>query len=256
MRRLRALVGWEVSSSSSYRSWVALSLVLAAGCAGSPVVSTLPEFREAALTGKRVAIARLAVSDDFGDARTGIMMSARTRTLATRSACESLSQAWDAGRVVCLVPGKGEPTAELLELERLYAEGRPIPRSLFGTVLASTKSDFVLLFRPEGVDAAQTIAQWENQNPFFPNPGGPVHTTAGMDLPARQTFHTKNETELSYTVSATLIDLRTTKPLRSAVHSGSASRTVKRNVGYAELPSAVTLLAEIMSSLGEAVLDD
>ena len=235
---------------------MALSLVLVAGCAGSPVVSTLPEFREAALTGKRVAIARLAVSDDFGDARTGIVMSARTRTLATRSACESVSQAWDAGHVVCLVSGKDEPTAELLELERLYAEGRPIPRSLFRTIHVSTKSDFILLFRPEGVDAAQTISQRKNPNPFSPSSGGPVHTTAGMDLPAQQTIHTKNETELSYTVSATLVDLRTTKPLRSALHSGRATRTVKRNVGYAEVPSAVPLLAEIMSALGEAVLDD
>src|SRR5688500_55956 len=109
---------------------LALSLVLVAGCARSPVVRTLPGFRESALNGKRVAFARLAVSDDLGDARTGIVMSARTRTLATRSACEAVSQTWDAGRVVCLLPDTGEPTGALLELERIYAQDRPIPPSL------------------------------------------------------------------------------------------------------------------------------
>jgi hypothetical protein len=46
------------------------------------------------------------------------------------------------------------------------------------------------------------------------------------------------------------------EPLRGALHSRSASRMVKHNVGFAEPPSAVPLLAEIMSELGEAVLDD
>jgi hypothetical protein len=174
------------------RFWNALSLVtlvLVGGCASSPVVRNLPEFRESALSGRRVAFVRLAVSDDLGDARTGIVMSARTRTLATLSACASVSRSWSAGRVICLVPSNGEPTAELLELERFYAEAM-------------------------------------------------------------------NETKLSYTVSAVLVDLRTMKPLRGALHSRSASRTVKHNVGFAEAPSAAPLLAEIMSELGEAVLDD
>jgi hypothetical protein len=240
------------------RFWNALSLVtlvLVGGCASSPVVRSLPEFRESALRGRRVAFVRLAVSDDLGDARTGIVMSARTRTLATLSACASVSRTWSAGRVTCLVPSDGEPTAELLELERFYAEDRPVRRSLLRTIHANTKSDFIVLFRPESVETEQHISQWKALK-LIPNSAGPVETTAGMDLPRAQSVHTRNETELSYTVSAVLVDLRIMKPLRGAVHSRSASRTVKRNVGFAEAPSAAPLLAEIMSELGDAVLDD
>jgi hypothetical protein len=81
--------GWSEMGgrTSGWRTvWGALMLVLVAGCASAPIVRTLPEFSDAALKGRRVAFVRLAVSDDFGDARTGIVMSARTRTLATQSA--------------------------------------------------------------------------------------------------------------------------------------------------------------------------
>ena len=241
---------WVPSSSLGERLWIALLLVVV-GCASSPVVRTLPEFRETALNGKRVAFLRLAVSDDLGDARTGIVMSARTRTLATRSACEAVSQGWDAGHVVCLIPGKGEPTTELLEIERLYAEDRPIPSSLLKAVGAGTKSDFILLFRPESVTTVQEISQGKKRN--HPNPTGPTWTTSGIH-PSR--IQTDNETELSYTVSAVLVNLATMKPLRGGLHSGSASRTVKNNVGFAAAPPAAPILAEIMAELGEAVLDD
>jgi hypothetical protein len=238
--------------------WSAFSvvtLVLVGGCANSPVVRNLPGFRESALSGGRVAFVRLAVSDDLGDARTGIVMSATTRTRATLSACASVSRTWSAGRVICLVPSNGEPAAELLELERFYAKDRPVRRSLLRTIRAKTNSDFMLLFRPENVETEQNISQTRALK-LFPNSTGPVHTTAGVDLPRAQSIHTMNETELSYTVSAVLFDLRTMKPLRGALHSRSASRTVKHNVGFAEAPSAVPLLAEIMSELGKAVLDD
>jgi hypothetical protein len=222
----------------------ALALVLVAACAGAPVVRTLPEFREAALKGKRVAFLRLAVSDDLGDARTGIVMSARTRTLATQGACESVSQQWDVGRVVCLIPDEGLRSGELLELERLYAEARPVPPSLLTAIQTSTKSDFILLFRPESVGSVQEISQSPgSRNDFWRYSGG-------------STIRTENETELSYTVSALLIDLETMKPVRGGQHSGNASRTVKNNVGFAAAPPAASLLAEIMSELGKAVLED
>jgi hypothetical protein len=72
----------------------------------------------------------------------------------------------------------------------------------------------------------------------------------------RMALRTENETELSYTVSAVLVDLNTMRPVRGGHHSGTASRTVKNNVGFAGAPAAAPLLAEIMSELGEAVLED
>ena len=67
---------------------------------------------------------------------------------------------------------------------------------------------------------------------------------------------TTNETELTYTISAALVDLRTGKLLKVGLHSGSASRRVTHNLGFAEPPPAAPILENAMTELGEAVLDD
>ena len=226
---------------------MAVAVALVWGCTTTqPIVRTLPEFRSGALNGKRIAFVRIAVSDDLGDERTGIVLSAKTRSVATRSACESVSRAWDVGRVVCLVPEEGEPASEILELERLHAKHRPIPHAVMRAVEAQAKSDYLLLFRPESVDTVQEISQ---------NVGKNIYDQAAGGLQVSP-IQTDNETELSYTVSAVLVDFGTLKPLRGALHSGSASRTVKNNLGFATAPPAAPLLAEIMAELGEALLDD
>jgi hypothetical protein len=83
-------------------------------------------------------------------------------------------------------------------------------------------------------------------------------TTLVSGLLAGSTAHTVtfNETELSYIVSASLVDLQSGKLLRVGVHSGSAVREVRRNLGFAEPPPAAPILEDVMAELGEAVLDD
>lgn len=69
-------------------------------------------------------------------------------------------------------------------------------------------------------------------------------------------IQTKNQTELSYTVSAWLVDTQTGKALKSGIHCDDESRTVKRNLGFAEAPAAEPLLTRILVELSEKMLED
>jgi hypothetical protein len=75
-------------------------------------------------------------------------------------------------------------------------------------------------------------------------------------MTAKEERTTSSRTEITYTVSAALVELRTGKLLKVGVHSGSGSRNEEHYMGFAEAPPAVPILATIMSDLGDALLDD
>jgi hypothetical protein len=87
--------------------------------------------------------------------------------------------------------------------------------------------------------------------------GGPaVVASAGDDGTNDVGMETKNETELTYILSGSLFDMQSSKLIKVGVHSGSDSRTVKHNLGFAEPPPVAPILEKIMVKLGEALLDD
>jgi len=66
--------------------------VLAVGCGGAPQVKTTPDFHPQALAHGRVLFVPLAVSQELGDERTGIMLSDETRAMASDSACKEVAE--------------------------------------------------------------------------------------------------------------------------------------------------------------------
>lgn len=224
------------------------------GCSSGPVVRTLPDYRSGSLRAKRVLFVRLAVSDDFEDARTGVMLSGRTRSGATREACARVAREWSVGTVVCPPADGDQPISEL---ERLFAKNETIPDRVLRTARARSNADLLLLFRPESVGATQEISQQKlNDDPFLGPSGTAIPTSVIVSGTHAAPIHTTNETELTYTIAGWLIDLRTGKRLKSGTHSGSASNTVKHNSGFAVAPPAVPLLADIMTDLAEALLEE
>lgn len=230
------------------------------GCGAAPQVTVTPDYQERVLLGKRVIVVPLAVSDDLNDQRTGISLSAQTRDLASDSACHEIAEAWSQGMLLCPSDSR-DSAATLAEIERLFALDQPIPDALWRDIRNSSRADHALLFRPEGVSSSQELSQETRSSGGVIIIGSePAFATSAMvsAMLMASTTHrvTVNDTEIAYTLSASLIDMRSGKVLKVGIHSGSDSRTVERNLGFAEAPPAVPLLQEIMADLGVEVLDD
>jgi hypothetical protein len=219
-----------------------------AGCASGPKVWTEPAYQAGGLSGRRVLFARLAVSDDFEDARTGVMLSGRTRSASAREACSRTARAWTSGRIACFSTGDD---ATISELELLFAKDQSIPARVWASVRAASNADLLLLFRPESAEATQDIEQAK-----LDSDDTAVSTSTIVSGTHAAPIQTTNETERTYTISASLFDLRSGKPLKRGVHSGSASRTEKHYAGIAPAPDAVPLLADIMTDLARALLEE
>jgi hypothetical protein len=219
-----------------------------AGCASGPKVWTEPAYPVGGIGGKRVLFARLAVSDDFEDARTGVMLSGRTRSASAREACSRTARAWTDGSIACFLT---RDEGAISELELLFAKDQGIPAKIWQSVRAGSNADLMLLFRPESAGAIQDIEQAK-----VDSDNTAVSTSTIVSGTHAAPIQTTNETERTYTISASLFDLRSGKPLKRGVHSGSASRTEKHYAGIAPAPDAVPLLADIMTELARALLDE
>ena len=109
----------------------------------------------------------------------------------------------------------------------------------------------MLLFRPESAEATQDIEQ-----ATIDSDNTAVSTSTIVSGTHAAPVQTTNETERTYTISASLFDLRSGKRLKRGMHSGSASRTEKHYAGIAPAPDAVPLLADIMTDLARALLEE
>jgi hypothetical protein len=159
-----------------------------------------------------------------------------------------MAQTWIRGSIICFVTNDKAPISEL---EMLFAKDQSIPTRVWQSVHAQSKADLMLLFRPESADATQELEQAK-----LDSDNTAVSTSTIVSGVYAAPIQTTNETERTYTISATLFDLRTGKPLKRGVHSGSASRTVKNYSGIAPAPDAVPLLADLMTDLAGALLED
>jgi hypothetical protein len=150
----------------------------------------------------------------------------------------------------------------LVEIENLFARDKPIPKSALTALRASSKAQYALLFRPESVSSSHEVSRELNfhTTPLLHGGGLAVLGTSAVvaAIVGVNTAHYKtvSDAELSYTLSASLVDLDTGALLKVGVFSGSASRTEKRSLGFAETPPAAPILEEIMVSLGDEVLDE
>jgi hypothetical protein len=235
-------------------------LALAGGCGGGPQVKATSDYRATALVGHRVLFVPLAVSDDLGDKRTGVVLSRGTCDLASASACGTASKSWSDGGLVCPEAKALKESTEVSETMQHFALDEPIPADLWRRLQGRFQADYALLFRPEGVSSSKDVEHEyltrKDRNQAV-GLGAVSGGLLGAVIASNRTEHSKttSDAELSYTVSAALVDMRTGRLLKVGVNSGSASKTVHRDVGVAETPPAAPLLEKILTELAEEVLD-
>lgn len=240
---------------------VLLGAAGALGCGAAPQIRATPDYRNGLLAKSRVLFVPLAVSEALGDQRTGIILSDETRISASEGACSQIAASGDEAALVCLHAEQAAAEPAFTQVQLLFALDKPIPGEVWQRLRRTSRADFALMFRPEAVASSREVSQdVELRSPLLLIGGGALLATTALvsGMAASATAHTvtTNETELSYTVSASLVDLRSGKLLKVGLHSRSDSRTVKHNFGYAEAPPAAPLLEKIMTELGVAVLDD
>lgn len=221
--------------------------LLFTSCGASPRIWTSPEYQPHALGG--ILVAPLATSGELGDLRTGVILSDATRWTANAQACTNLAASLPDRHVVCLdIPTLARHPA-LSRIEHSFALDEPIATDTWWALRSSSGADLALLFRPENANSSQDVSHRRfsrtagSQNDVLSCPDGPC-------------LLTKNETELEYLISARLVDMRTGRTLRTGSYSDRASRTVPRNLGYAEPPPSEILLVRIMVKLGSSMLAD
>lgn len=243
------------------RAGLGVACWAALGCGASPLLKSTADYRPETLALGRVLFVPLAVSEPLGDKRTGIILSDETRALASNSACRRLTESWNEPSVVCIDEQRASTDSVFGQVQLLFALDSPIPKDLWQELRKTSRVTHAILFRPEAVSSSREVSQETRLGSplMMVGTGGLLATTTLVSgLLAGSTAHseTLNETELSYTVSASLVDLRTGKLLRVGVHSGHASREVRHNLGFAEPPPAAPILEGVMVELGEAVLHD
>ena len=249
----------------------ALTIALAvAACGGGPQIKTTADYKPKACAGQRVLLVPIAVSDDLGDQRTGIVLSGDARRFASEGTCTTLAHDWDKGTLVCPPFDPAKKPSTLSELERAFALDAPVPPTLLEALRGNFHTDYAILFRPENVSSSNHVERSGPEKDSAAAKAGVVGAAAVISPAAllgsllgtaagserKPEASTKSRTELNYTVSATLLDLRSGKVLKVGLNQGSATQTVPRNLGYAEAPPVGPLLEKIMVPLGEQMLED
>jgi hypothetical protein len=243
---------------------------LAVACGGGPQIKTTPDYAPKACAGQRVLFVPIAVSDDLGDQRTGIVLSGDARHSATEGTCNQLAHDWDKGTLVCPPLDSATKPSSLSDLERAFALDAPVTPGLLEALRGTFHANYALLFRPENVSSSNHV---DRSGPEKDSAAGKAAVVGGAAVisPAallgslfaagatserKPEASTTSRTELRYTVSATLLDLRSGKVLKVGLNQGSATQTVPRNLGYAEAPPVAPLLQKIMIPLGEQMLEN
>lgn len=249
--------------------WIMPFAIAVVGCGGGPQIKVAPDYTPKACAGQRVLLVPLAVSNELGDKRTGIVLSDDARRSASEATCTKLAHDWGRGGLVCPPFDAAKKPANLNALEQAFALDAPVPATLLDALRVSFHADYALLFRPENVSSTNRVDQSKPAEDSAAVKAGLVGTAALISPAAllgslvgtgiregTQQGHTSNRTEINYTVSATLLDMRSGKVLKVGLNQGSAQQTVNHNLGYAEPPPVAPLLENIMVPLGEEMLAD
>jgi len=200
-----------------------------------------------------VLLVPLAVSDPLGDERTGIVLSDAARVSASAGACRRITEDRGDVEVVCVAAQK---SPVISELELLFARDQRIPSRVWAQLRSEYGTEYALLFRPESVQSSQQVGRLGNVSGTSPDKPLATAIFVSSLFVNQDRTTTVNHTEISYTLSASLVRGVDGKLLKVGVHSGSASRLVEHNEGVAEAPAIEPLLESIMVDLTEDVLDD
>jgi hypothetical protein len=223
-------------------------------CASGRRVQTVPNFSGGSLKSRALLILPIAVTDDFGDERTGIVLDHESRERATKQACDSASELRGDIKIVCFDrPELAKSSAFLEEILFDYARDKTIPAERWRELERRTGAGFVLLFRPEGVRASQEVSKGsKGVGPIF-IPLSSVTPVPGVITPPIESVGPKVEsvrTSRTYTLSSSLVDLQNARIVRTGRQTAGASTST------AEAPDAPAHIHGIVRDLIEGMLDD
>lgn len=235
-------------------------------------IKNTTQYRPGVLQNRKVAFLPLAVTDELGDQRSGLVLSKHTRTQSSKTACTTLADYWDDLTVVCLSEADIGSSA-VTEVQQRFALDQPFTLRVWQALREKSQAEYVLLVRPEGASSSQEVERRTigRGTSVALGVGGGVASNVGsqamqalgtsmlvaglLSTPAIRRA-TVNTTDVTYTLSASLVDLRTGRLLRVGVYTDGDSNTVLRNQGYAEGPPIGPILERIMLQLGRWVLEE
>ena len=234
-------------------------MIVAIGC-GGPQIQSLPDYDSNKLEGHQLLVVPLAVSDELGDERTGVVLSYATAVSASRAACQRLGENTTSAGFVCPDTRATAKDSSVSKLQKLFALDEEVPLELLTSIRRASRADYALLFRPESVSSSREVSKTiQGKGAFLVGGSGGTLAVSGLVsallVGASTRYVRQGTTDVEYTLSGALIDLQSGKLLRVGVHSDGASRTVNRDLGYAEPPATAPLLEDIMVTLGDALVD-
>lgn len=237
---------------------IALGASSLTGCGAPEVqVQRYAEYPEGAVRTNGVLFLPIAVSDELGDKRTGIVLANETRAQASGEACKRLSEQWDGGKVVCFDRISLAKSPALGELQQRFAQNQAIPPTVWAALRRASNADYALLFRPESVSSSQEVSRTVSEPASDAVMAGIFHGALAAAVVASRPreVSTENSTEVTYTLSASLVDMRSGDLIAVGVHSDGDSHDAKRHLGYAEPPPVAPILERIMVDLSEDILE-
>jgi hypothetical protein len=227
--------------------------VLGTHCASSAKIRSAPDFDGASLKSRAVLILPVAVTDDFGDERTGVVLDHESRERATKLACDSASEMRSDLKVMCFDrPELAKSSGFMNELLLDYARGRAIPAERWRELERKTGASFVLLFRPEGARASQEVSKPGNgiqPRVFALSSVAPIPFIVTPPMEGVGPKVGSVTTSRTYTLSSFLVDLRAAKVVRTGIRSAEASTSTT------EAPDAPAHLHGIMRDLMKGLLE-
>src|SRR5262249_35097253 len=148
-----------------------------------------PGFTGAELDRQSVLLLPIAVTDDYGDERTGIVLDHESREQAARLACRSGAGLREDDRIVSFAEQSlSRASSELRDLSIQFARDAPLSADSSRNIAHMSDSRCALLFRLESVSASEkvnpgpvdypiTVALFGKRSPEQVEPLGSVKTT-------------------------------------------------------------------------------
>jgi hypothetical protein len=209
------------------------------------MVRSAPGFTGAELDRQTVLLLPIAVTDDYGDERTGIVLDHESREQAARLACRSGAGLRADVRIVCFdEPSVAPSSSDLRDISTQFAKAAPISADSSRKIARVTGARFALLFRPESVSASQKVRPGPSADPLMVALFGKQ-----LNRPEQVEPRGSVKTTRVYTLSSELVDLRDGRVVRAAVRRREASTS------SLEAPPASQQLHAIMHDLIGDLLD-
>jgi len=203
-----------------------LCTTLVLDCARATNIRSAPGFSGVQLENQPLLLLPVAVTDDFGDERTGIVLDRQSREDAAKLACRSAPEIRDDIKIVCFDdPSIADSAVVLREVSTEFARDAPISAERWHQIARVTGARFALLFRPEGVSGSLKVS---------PVPKPPLTQMTRVmfgpqwtDRPGEVDPRGSVKTTRTYTLSSELVDLRGGQIVRAGARSADASTTTQ-----------------------------